>query len=155
MTCTSWTDARVRTLVALWKDGLSASRIATELGGVTRNAVLGKLHRLGLLGRRSAAARPRPEPRPRRRARRVGAAAAVRQEVPAHCEPSIDLPGLVGQLEALRARQCRWPIGDPRSGGFGFCGRPAEAGPYCAAHRRQAYRPRPARPGRGGGVAAR
>ena len=47
----SWTDERVELLKKLWQDGLSASQIAAELGGVTRNAVIGKVHRLGLSGR--------------------------------------------------------------------------------------------------------
>ena len=46
-----WTDERVETLKKLWLDGLSASQIAKSLGGVTRNAVIGKVHRLGLSGR--------------------------------------------------------------------------------------------------------
>ena len=59
----SWTDERVELLKKLWSDGLSASQIAAELGGITRNAVIGKVHRLGLSGRAksasSAARRPR------------------------------------------------------------------------------------------------
>ena len=59
----TWTDERVELLKKLWGDGLSASVIAGELGGITRNAVIGKVHRLGLSGRAkspsSAAARPR------------------------------------------------------------------------------------------------
>ena len=47
----SWTDERVELLKKLWSDGLSASQIAAELGGITRNAVIGKVHRLGLSGR--------------------------------------------------------------------------------------------------------
>src|SRR5438093_13246123 len=47
----SWTDERVEKLKKLWADGLSASQIAGELGGVTRNAVIGKVHRLNLSGR--------------------------------------------------------------------------------------------------------
>src|SRR3974390_1797589 len=59
----SWTDERVETLKKIWAYGHSASRIAAELGGITRNAVIGKVHRLGLSGRAkspsSAATRPR------------------------------------------------------------------------------------------------
>ena len=51
----SWTDERVELLKKLWSDGLSASQIAAELGGVTRNAVIGKVHRLGLSGRAKSA----------------------------------------------------------------------------------------------------
>ena len=56
----SWTDERVELLKKLWSDGLSASQIAAELGGITRNAVIGKVHRLGLSGRaKSASSRRR------------------------------------------------------------------------------------------------
>src|ERR1700754_2333832 len=50
----TWTDERVELLKRLWADGLSASQIAGELGGITRNAVIGKVHRLGLSGRAKA-----------------------------------------------------------------------------------------------------
>ena len=72
----AWTEDRVETLKKLWADGLSASQIAKQLGGVTRNAVIGKVHRLGLSGR-AAPSRParRPAPRP---APRPAAAETVR-----------------------------------------------------------------------------
>jgi GcrA cell cycle regulator len=65
----SWTDERVSTLKKLWLDGLSASQIAKQLGGVTRNAVIGKVHRLGLSGRAAPSQPARPAfkaPRPAR-----------------------------------------------------------------------------------------
>ena len=55
-----WTDERVGTLKKLWLEGLSASQIAKQLGGVTRNAVIGKVHRLGLSGRAASPRRPLP-----------------------------------------------------------------------------------------------
>ena len=51
----SWTDERVETLKKMWGEGQSASQIAKELGGVTRNAVIGKVHRLGLSNRAGSA----------------------------------------------------------------------------------------------------
>src|SRR5436853_1786140 len=59
----SWTDERVELLKKLWADGLSASQIAAELGGITRNAVIGKVHRLGLSGRAKSPAAASPRPR--------------------------------------------------------------------------------------------
>jgi GcrA cell cycle regulator len=59
----TWTDERVELLKKLWADGLSASQIAGEMGGVTRNAVIGKVHRLGLSGRGKAKAAPAARPR--------------------------------------------------------------------------------------------
>ena len=59
----SWTDERVELLKKLWADGLSASQIAAELGGITRNAVIGKVHRLGLSGRAKSPSSSAPRPR--------------------------------------------------------------------------------------------
>jgi GcrA cell cycle regulator len=59
----TWTDERVELLKKLWADGLSASRIAAELGGVSRNSVIGKVHRLGLSGRATSASASVPRPR--------------------------------------------------------------------------------------------
>lgn len=56
----SWTDERIATLRDLWEQGLSASQIATKLGNITRNAVIGKVHRLGLSGRPSPVRSERP-----------------------------------------------------------------------------------------------
>lgn len=158
----SWTDERVNSLKKLWTEGLSASQIAKQLGGVTRNAVIGKVHRLGLAGRatpsRPAIKRPIRQAQPRPAA--VSAPAAPR---PRHT-PSAALAIPLGasnvvpfrSLEALRQddgsvasvltlteRMCKWPIGDPSDVNFGFCGRSACAGPYCADHARQAYQPQP------------
>ena len=59
----SWTEDRVELLKKLWQDGLSASQIAGQLGGVTRNAVIGKVHRLGLSGRAKSPSNSSPRPR--------------------------------------------------------------------------------------------
>src|SRR4051812_12491117 len=81
MTVLTWTDDRVEQLKKLWEAGLSASQIAAELGNVTRNAVIGKVHRLGLSGRAkspsSAAPRQRKAPGP---AHDAGVAAAVARQ---------------------------------------------------------------------------
>ena len=92
----SWTDERVETLKRMWAEGQSASQIAKELGGVTRNAVIGKVHRLGLSNRNddaaeaaapaapeakpapaAAAPKPAPEPAPEPKAKPAAAAAAA------------------------------------------------------------------------------
>lgn len=143
-----WTQPRIETLTALWRSGLSAAQIARTLGGVTRNAVIGKLHRLGLAGR----ATPR-SPRPIRAARSPPRPARARQPLqPALRRPAEAAPRYedvatesIGAVDLARlpAHACRWPIGDPREPDFGFCGRPVDARPYCDAHRRRAYRPVP------------
>lgn len=145
MSDTGWTDARVETLKTLWREGLSAAQIAGRLGGVTRNAVIGKIHRLGLSGRavtpRLGGQRP-AWAKPRRRARRPPSgpklAAAPAVDIPERVEG----PGLATSILQLGAHVCRWPIGDPKAADFSFCGRRAdEGGPYCPAHRRIAHRP--------------
>ena len=201
----SWTDDRVETLKRMWGEGQSASQIAKELGGVTRNAVIGKVHRLGLSnrveGEEAAAAAPvapAPEPAP---AAAAGAAApatdrparAVKAEPPAAAtepeaataepepapqpvftprrpivpagqplppqpsanEISPEALASVREVEKrarkltlmeLTERTCKWPIGDPATDKFWFCGLPAQAGkPYCEAHVGVAFQPMSAR----------
>lgn len=145
MSDTGWTDVRVDTLKTLWREGLSAAQIAARLGGVTRNAVLGKIHRLGLSERvvtlRRGGQRPvsfRQRSIRRRPPSRLKPIAATAVDVP---EP-IEGPGLATSVLQLEAHVCRWPIGDPKAADFSYCGRRADAdGPYCPAHRRIAHRP--------------
>ena len=165
----SWTDERVELLKKLWTEGLSASQIAGRLGsGVTRNAVIGKVHRLNLSGRvqqqRSAAPRaPRKQREPSLAPRAGGSLPSLptagsnalkpmmRAEV--HVRPAalpepqplrlVDLPqdGRVTILH-LSDKTCKWPIGDPGSEDFCFCGHnPREGSPYCEYHARLAYQP--------------
>jgi GcrA cell cycle regulator len=141
-----WTDARTETLAALWRDGLSAAQIAGELGGITRNAVIGKLHRLGLAGRAKPATPRRARALPTLAAspRRLTPPRPITSTPPA---PAPTGPGLAADLVALAPNGCRWPIGDPKAADFSFCGRTAVAGgPYCVGHRSHACRPGSARP---------
>jgi GcrA cell cycle regulator len=154
-----WTDERVELLKKLWADGLSASQIAGELGGITRNAVIGKVHRLGLSGRAkapsSSIARPR-KLRTRSAALRMARPAvrgntALARALPAYefdVEPEPEfLENIIpiGQrctLLELSDSKCRWPIGDPGTPEFFFCGgKPVGELPYCAYHARVAYQP--------------
>jgi GcrA cell cycle regulator len=156
MTVITWTDDRVEQLKKLWEGGLSASQIAAELGNVTRNAVIGKVHRLGLSGRAkspsSAAPRPR-KPRPAQQMVRMprpiargNTALAHNYEVEMEPDP-IAIDNVIPisqrlQLVELNDATCHWPVGDPASADFYFCGGKAVAGaPYCAHHSRIAYQP--------------
>jgi len=152
----NWTDERVELLKKLWSDGLSASQIAGELGGITRNAVIGKVHRLGLSGRAksssSAAARPRKARAPgnmlrvSRPSMRGNTALAHAYEHDLEPEPElIDNVIPMGQRRTileLTEETCRWPIGDPSSPDFFFCGgQTVTRLPYCTHHSRVAYQP--------------
>ena len=152
----SWTDERVEQLKKLWSEGLSASQIAAELGGVTRNAVIGKVHRLGLSGRakaRAAAPRQRKQRAPGHVFRAMRPATrgntALAPALPAYeLEPE---PELVENIIPLGQRctildltdsKCRWPIGDPGQPDFFFCGgKTVGTLPYCGYHARIAYQP--------------
>lgn len=135
----AWTDEAIETLKFLWAEGHSAAQIAGRIG-VTRNAVIGKIHRLGL------AARP---PRPRASKPAAPRRAAVRRPVlraafiadPGDADISCGNEELTGEatLMSLGANMCRWPIGDPALAEFRLCGRAADGGPYCAHHARLAY----------------
>jgi GcrA cell cycle regulator len=158
-----WTDERVELLKKLWSDGLSASQIAAQMGGVTRNAVIGKVHRLGLSGRaktstapaqprpRKPAARPPSHPMSHRPATHGGAALAphLRVAPQPQPEPLVEIDEDVAipfservTIMELRDSMCRWPMGDPTTPEFRFCGGKAITGlPYCPHHSRIAYQP--------------
>lgn len=145
-----WTDERVELLKKLWQEGLSASQIAKQLGGVTRNAVIGKVHRLGLSGRAAPSKPARPvfkAPRPARPAaaapsapRRIAEPMVAAAPPPVPVRYVEESPGSATVL-TLGAHMCKWPIGDPSSDGFTFCGRRASEGPYCGEHAQVAYQP--------------
>ncbi len=159
----SWTDERVELLKKFWADGLSASQIANQLGEVTRNAVIGKVHRLGLAGRattsRTRSARPRANitlfpPRPSQAQYRTFGNTALKAQpqpverkiaavIPMRALPELEAApeGLITLVE-LKENMCHWPLGDPMEEGFHFCGRRKSFGvPYCEHHSAIAYNP--------------
>lgn len=165
----NWTDERVEKLKRLWSEGLSASQIAAQLGGVSRNAVIGKVHRLSLPGRAkagggtSAAARPakRQTSAPRapnyasrvttRTVARPAGATMLKEEIEIDTFPEVEYTPANNvvvpisrrlALTELTERTCKWPVGDPLKDDFYFCGCDAnEASPYCTFHRKLAYQP--------------
>ncbi len=219
----SWTDERVETLKKMWAEGQSASQIAKELGGVTRNAVIGKVHRLGLSNRAGAgpatggpapatpvSAPPSsgPGPRPAAPDRSPRARAPVDDDAdnfdaaeedlddaddttladadtadddedesddipmsparraiipagqplppqPSANEISPEALAKVTEVEKsarkltlmeLTEKTCKWPVGDPATDNFWFCGLPVQPGkPYCEAHVGVAFQPMSAR----------
>ena len=149
----SWTKERVELLQKLWLEESSASLIAAELGGISRSAVMGKIHRLGLCGRgqpRSTVKHQRmPWPAgPREYRLATIGSAALRAEpktVPERdariFEPVAVPIAKMLTVAALTQHTCKWPIGDCREGGFRFCGHDTLKGvPYCRYHTTIAYR---------------
>lgn len=153
----AWTDERVELLKKLWTDGLSASQIAGELG-VTRNAVMGKAHRIGLSKPKDLAAKmaqrqtklsiahkPRGPYRPRAAKlnifnQREMLKAAFPEPTPVEAIVPIH-HGTGCTLFELAAGKCKWPISEPGADSFRFCGSDAVEGlPYCLGHCRVSYR---------------
>ncbi|RED18160.1 GcrA family cell cycle regulator [Pontivivens insulae] len=189
----AWTDERVEILKKMWGEGKSASVIAKELGGVTRNAVIGKVHRLGLSNRTTTApasktaepapkpepvkaaepAAKKPDPAPKPEPKPAPAQKPLTTEKPANIpipprkpiitagqplppQPSaneISAEALANLAEVekkarklnlmqLTERTCKWPIGDPATDEFWFCGLSCQPGkPYCEAHTAVAFQP--------------
>ncbi|AEI94993.1 MULTISPECIES: GcrA family cell cycle regulator [Roseobacter] len=177
----SWTDERVELLKKMWGEGQSASQIAKELGGVTRNAVIGKVHRLGLSNRATtstktetkakaapkADTKPKPTPKPAEPAAKAAPEPAAPKPLPARKQiipagqplppqPSANeiSPEALAKVSAiekkakrltlmeLTERTCKWPVGDPATDDFWFCGLTVQQGkPYCEAHVGVAFQP--------------
>lgn len=197
-----WTEDRVKTLISMWLEGNSAGKIADTLGGTTRNAVIGKVYRLGYSNRKvnkkaspekpetidqsretvgsarqarkkakreparaDAVAKSRPEPKPETKTANVPVATMLRKNIipagqplppqPSPNEVSEEALALVAAAEKkslrlglmeLTDKTCKWPVGDPASNDFWFCGLSSEPGkPYCAAHAALAFQPMSAR----------
>ncbi|MGH1331003.1 MAG: GcrA family cell cycle regulator [Paracoccaceae bacterium] len=183
----SWTDERVELLKKMWGEGQSASQIAKELGGVTRNAVIGKVHRLGLSNRAGSAGAAAKPAKPDAKAKPSTPAAAKAKPAAARTEPKAEPAAPVAEarpvpirrqiipagqplppqpsaneispealasvrevekkakkisLMELTERTCKWPVGDPATDDFWFCGLSTQQGkPYCEAHVGVAFQP--------------
>ena len=142
----TWTTERVALLKNGIAAGLSCAQIAREIG-VSRNAVIGKANRLGLSRVKSATAGHGQRAGVPNGARtRIAASQRTLRAVWAKPEPCFAEMLEAGtnrcSLFELQQWHCRWPMGDPTSENFGFCGcKPAGDLPYCPAHARMAYRP--------------
>jgi GcrA cell cycle regulator len=164
----NWTDDRVERLKKLWSEGLSASQIAAQLGGVSRNAVIGKVHRLNLPGRAKAggatSARSQKrvaapaQSRPASFAPRTITRTVARPAGATMLKEEIEIDALE-QMEVRRdnvvvpifkrvplirltERTCKWPLGDPLKDDFCFCGNDSpDNTPYCTYHQKLAYQP--------------
>ncbi|MDC9700895.1 MAG: GcrA family cell cycle regulator [Alphaproteobacteria bacterium] len=159
----NWTNERVEQLRLLWTEGWSASQIAREMGGTTRNAVIGKVHRLGLSGRSRTVQKNTPKPK-----KTTLTYLATRK--PAYASPVVPdgaikfassstnnsnklvrkkdtvltdaTPKQCKTILELTEYTCKWPIGDPNTENFHFCGQKTSTGlPYCEHHASVAYQP--------------
>lgn len=133
-TGTAWTEERVKVLRKAIDEGLSGSQAAQKLGGTTRNAVLVKARRLGLRFKGGNGQGPKLK---------IAGKGAVFHEAPARAPvvPFVELIEAPGSatLANLRDHMCKWPIGDPATDSFTFCGQGQSRGPYCTAHAQRAY----------------
>jgi len=135
-----WNDERTALLTRLWREGHSAAQVARQLQGVSRSAVIGKVHRLGIAGRdlptapRGLGARQRSAARAATSTvRRCGDVRAPRAPKPPPYVAFEANP--TATLITLADHGCRWPIGEPDQADFGFCGRlRAGRGSYCQGH---------------------
>ena len=174
----SWTDERVAILTKMWAEGNSASQIAKELGGVTRNAVIGKVHRLGLSNRATTSTSSKSESKAKsatknsskvkQKARKTEVTepkadnvTSLRRQIipagqplppqPSANEISPEALARVSEIEKkakklslleLTEKTCKWPVGDPATEEFWFCGLATQSGkPYCEAHVGVAFQP--------------
>jgi GcrA cell cycle regulator len=137
-----WSEERTAVLKKLWLEGLSASQVARQLGGVSRSAVIGKVHRLGITAReapvrtRSASVRVPGRTTVRPQVVRTATPASPRAPIRVAVELSA-----TSNILGLEVHSCRWPIGNPDQNDFGFCGREKLArGSYCDLHAQGAFR---------------
>ena len=163
----AWNGEKTDLLKVLWAQGLSASQIAGRLGGVTRNAVIGKIHRLGLSGRATTSRMTNLRPRTIVRPLNTHALSNVDKKprdafggLPSrgvnqpkswpHTPPVEELVIPFTErktIQSLTDCTCRWPIGDPQRADFHFCGKDKVQGlPYCAFHARRAFQPQQRKP---------
>ena len=134
----SWTDQRIRKMEILWGRGWSAGDIAKELGGVTRNAVIGKVHRVGAKRNGQTPPTPKPKPPPMPKPKKV---AEPRPDLGIESDSLCDLPADVSpfacSIVELRDNQCRWVLDKPRSALY--CGAAIFKGSWCRRHHRIVY----------------
>ena len=142
----SWTDEKVQKLKELWKKGHTASQISEMLGDTTRNAVIGKAHRLNLEARApsknssnsvSSTGQNRIQRRPSQQP------LTRKQKFQSILLDKNFEPEKPKSLEELTEKTCKWPIGHPNEESFYFCGRtPEEEFPYCKLHVLYAFQPK-------------
>ena len=138
----SWTDEKVEKLKELWGKGHTASQIAELLGDTTRNAVIGKAHRLNLQARAPSkqTSSNKQNPKQSKRTNQTMSRKSKFKSILLDKNFESEKPT---SLEGLTDHTCRWPIGHPDQESFYFCGRkPIEDFPYCKLHVLYAFQPK-------------
>ena len=131
----SWNHERIEHLKKLWEAGYTASNIATELGGITRNAVIGKAHRLGLSGRMKSKSKVSSVSIVRKRKMPTNRNSKIIELTTSVSEPMNPI-----RFVKIKDGLCRWPIGEPEDLDFKFCGRNSnDKMVYCSEHHDVAY----------------
>ena len=139
----SWTDEKVEKLRELWKKGHTASQIAEVLGDTTRNAVIGKAHRLNLEARAPSKNSGAASSRDNRQVKRSPAPTSRKAKFQSILLDKNFEPENPKSLEDLTDLTCKWPIGHPNEESFYFCGRKPEGEfPYCKLHILYAFQPK-------------
>lgn len=143
--CTEkWTEERIETVKKLWLEGLSARAIAVRLGGITRNAVIGKVTRLGLSGKRSTTPslankrRRKAQQRTSRQKKRTSPLRLLMAMPLPEARPDDIARIKLADIADLEHKHCKYPVGEPTQG---FCGLDRVTGsPYCDGHSRLCFR---------------
>jgi GcrA cell cycle regulator len=143
----TWTEERRELVTKLWQEGLSASQIAGRVGKVSRNAVIGIIHRMGLSGRATTQRSPH-----KRRQRKINPVATVRATIRPHQSLRAVILPPVGEIpvnvirkahpDYLKSDHCRYHYGDVGNGSGGFCAEPSATGvAYCSGHAQIVFAP--------------
>ena len=139
----SWTVEKVEKLKELWSKGHTASQIAGMLGDTTRNAVIGKAHRLDLEARAPSKHNGKPNSKEVKQVKRISAPITRKAKFQSILLDKNFEPENPKSLEELNEKTCKWPVGHPNEESFYFCGRNPEGEfPYCKLHVLYAFQPK-------------
>tara|TARA_B100001063_G_C16757244_1_gene553839 strand:- start:241 stop:735 length:495 start_codon:yes stop_codon:yes gene_type:complete len=139
----SWTDEKVEKLKELWTKGHTASQIADILGDTTRNAVIGKAHRLDLEARAPSKQSSNVNTKDNKQTKKIAQPASRKAKFQSILLDKNFEPENPTSLENLNETTCKWPIGHPDEENFYFCGRKPEGEfPYCKLHVLYAFQPK-------------
>ena len=131
----AWTNDKIELLKRLWDEGLTASRIAHEIGDMTRNAVIGKAHRLGLSGRMQSKSKNSSISIVRKKKNSPYNKKII------EISTQVDEPMNPTPFLDIKDGMCRWPLGEPGENDFKFCGRGTNEKVYCEQHHKMAFQP--------------